>query len=132
MQVKDPPKSLNHKEKSQWNTSWARLPETEVSTKPIVPQNLFIFSNNKVMYMEQIFEDISEHMLETTYTLRLGQLLKIAPHLKKYMWQKLKPEKPNIVIKVIPKPNVAKMMETHFKVLTATIKKKNQMVLLKE
>jgi len=27
--------------------------------------------------MEQIFQDISKQMLETTYTLRLGQLLKI-------------------------------------------------------
>jgi hypothetical protein len=35
-------------------------------------------------------------MLETTYTLRLGQLLKIAPNFEKYMWQKLKPENPNI------------------------------------
>jgi hypothetical protein len=36
--------------------------------------------------MERIFQDISKHMLETTYTLRLGQLLKIRPNLKKYMW----------------------------------------------
>jgi hypothetical protein len=33
-------------------------------------------------------------MLETTYTLRLSQLQKITPDLKKYMWQKLKPYKP--------------------------------------
>jgi hypothetical protein len=38
-------------------------------------------------------------MLETTYTLRLGELLKIAPDFKKYMWQKVKPEKPNIATK---------------------------------
>jgi hypothetical protein len=31
-------------------------------------------------------------MLETSYTLNLGQLLKIAFELKKYLWQKLKPE----------------------------------------
>jgi hypothetical protein len=29
------------------------------------------------MSMEQIFQDINKQMLETTYTLRLGQLLKI-------------------------------------------------------
>ncbi len=40
-------------------------------------------------------------MLKTTYTLKLGQLLKITPDLKIYMWQKLKPEKPNITIKHI-------------------------------
>jgi hypothetical protein len=38
-------------------------------------------------------------MLETTYTLRLSQLLKIAQYFKRYMWQKLKPEKPNITTK---------------------------------
>jgi hypothetical protein len=42
------------------------------------------------MSMEQIFQDISKHMSETTYTLRLGQLLKITLDLKKYMSQKLK------------------------------------------
>jgi hypothetical protein len=32
-------------------------------------------------------------MLETSYTLNLGQLLKIVPELKRYLWQKLKPKK---------------------------------------
>jgi hypothetical protein len=32
-------------------------------------------------------------MLKTSYILNLGQLLKIAPELKKYFWQKLKPKK---------------------------------------
>jgi hypothetical protein len=32
-------------------------------------------------------------MLETSYILNLGQLLKIALKLKKYLWQKLKLEK---------------------------------------
>jgi hypothetical protein len=50
------------------------------------------------MFMEQIFQDINKQMLETIDTLKLGQLLKITLDLKKYMWQKLKPEKPNIVI----------------------------------
>jgi len=54
-------------------------------------------------------------MLEMTYTLRLGQLLKITPDLKDNMWQKLKPEKPNINTKQISKPNVAILVETHFK-----------------
>jgi hypothetical protein len=38
-------------------------------------------------------------MLKTTYILRLGQLLKIALDFKKYMWQKLMPEKPQNKIK---------------------------------
>jgi len=40
MEVEDPPKNLNQKEKTQWNISWAGLPEVEVSTKLIVPQSL--------------------------------------------------------------------------------------------
>jgi hypothetical protein len=32
-----------------------------------------------------IFQDINKQMMETTYTLKLGQLLKITPHLKKYV-----------------------------------------------
>jgi hypothetical protein len=39
-------------------------------------------------------------MLETTYTLKLGQLLKIKLDLNKYMWLKLKQIKPNIATKV--------------------------------
>jgi hypothetical protein len=35
------------------------------------------------------------------------------------MWKKLKPEKPNITTKVILKPNVAKMVETHFEIDTS-------------
>jgi hypothetical protein len=58
------------------------------------------------MYVEQIFQDISKHMLETTYILRLGQLLKITQDLKTYMWQKLNLEKPNIIIMKISKPSV--------------------------
>jgi hypothetical protein len=37
MQAKYPLEKLNQKEKTQWNTSWARLLKVEVSTKPIVP-----------------------------------------------------------------------------------------------
>ncbi len=62
------------------------------------------------MCMEQIFQDINKQVQETTYILRLRQLLKIAPNLKKYMWQKLKLEKPNIATKKISKPSVATMV----------------------
>ncbi len=34
---------------------------------------------NKLIFMEEIFYDISKQMLKTNYTLRLGQLLKISP-----------------------------------------------------
>ncbi len=44
------------------------------------------YPNNMIMIMEQIFQDISKQMMKTTYTLRLDQLFKITPNLKKYMW----------------------------------------------
>jgi hypothetical protein len=43
--------------------------------------------------VEKFFLDIGKQMLETSYTLNLGQLLKIAPKLKRYLWHKLKPNK---------------------------------------
>jgi hypothetical protein len=63
--------------------------------------------------------------METTYTLRLSQLQKITLDLKKYMWQKLKLEKPNISSKVILKPNVAIVVETHFELNMVTIEVDN-------
>jgi hypothetical protein len=68
-------------------------------------------------------------MLKTTYTLKLGQLLKIAPDLKKYMWQKLKSKKSNITTKHISKRNVTTMVDTHSKLNPITIKVDNQMAI---
>jgi hypothetical protein len=130
MQAKNPRKNLTQKGKTQWNTSWVGLLEVEVSTKPIVSQILIVNPINRVMSIKQIFQDISKHMLETTYTLRLGQLLKITLDFKIYMWQKLKPKKSNIVTKVILKPSVVTMVELHSKVDTVIIKIDNQTVII--
>ncbi len=92
-----------------------------MSIKLIVSQSLYVNPINKVMFMEQIFQDINKQMLETIDTLKLGQLLKITLDLKKYMWQKLKPEKPNIVIMQIWKPNVTTMVKTQSKLDTTII-----------
>jgi hypothetical protein len=46
------------------------------------------------------------------------------------MWQKLKPKKPSITIKVILKANVATMIETHFEVDITTMKVNNQMAII--
>jgi len=43
-----------------------------------------------VKTMEEIFQYINMHMLETKCTLNLGQLLKMALDLKWYLWQKMK------------------------------------------
>ncbi len=50
-------------------------------------------SQGKLIIVEEIFLDISKHMLKINYTLNLGQLLKIALELKRYFWQKLKLKK---------------------------------------
>jgi len=57
------------------------MKEFEMSTKPIISQSLPTNLINKVMSMEQIFQDINKQMVKTSYTLRLGQLLKITPYL---------------------------------------------------
>jgi hypothetical protein len=60
MQTADPPQNLIPKEKTYWNTSWARLLKFEVSIEPIVTQSLFVNPFNRVMSMEQIFQYIRE------------------------------------------------------------------------
>jgi len=50
-------------------------------------------SQEKLITVKEIFLDINKQMLETSDTLDLRQLLKIAVELKKYLWQKLKPKK---------------------------------------
>jgi hypothetical protein len=47
-------------------------------------------SQGKVITIEEIFLDINKGMLEI---LNLGKLFNIAPKLKRYLWQKLKPKK---------------------------------------
>jgi len=80
--------------------------------------------------MEQIFQNINKQMMETIYTLMLSQLLKIPPDPKKYMWQKLKPGKPNKVIQMILEPSVATMMETHFEIDIIIIEVDNRMAVI--
>ncbi len=50
-------------------------------------------SQEKLIVKEESFQDICKQMLEISYDFILGQLLKIAPKLKSYFWQKLKADK---------------------------------------
>jgi hypothetical protein len=43
-------------------------------------------SQGKLITIKHIFLDINKQMQETSYTLNLGQLLKIALKLKRYLW----------------------------------------------
>jgi hypothetical protein len=69
-------------------------------------------------------------MLETIYTLILGQLLKKTLDFKIYRWQKLKPKRPNIVTKVILQPSVAIVINTHFVVDIVAMEVDNQMAVI--
>jgi hypothetical protein len=48
------------------------IAKIEVSIETIMSQSLFANPINRVMFVEQIFQDISKKRLEITYTLRLG------------------------------------------------------------
>jgi len=72
------------------NTTWLGMPNIILMETQKYQE--VMNSQEKLIIIEEIFMDISKQMLETSYTLRLGQLLKIAPQLKRYFWQKLKLE----------------------------------------
>ncbi len=74
-----------------WNITWPNMP----NTTPVEAQKFqeAMNSQEKLNMIEEIFLDIGKQMLETSYTLNLGQLFKIALEVKRYMWQKLKQEK---------------------------------------
>ncbi len=66
-------------------------------------------SQEKLITIEEIFLNIGKQMLETNYTLNLGQFLKIAPKLKRYMWQNLKPKKTQNVNRTTTKKQVGSL-----------------------
>ncbi len=76
------------------------MPNTTLSVEL---QNLqeSIVSQSKLISIEEIFQDINRRMLETSYTVNLGQKLKMALELKRYLWQKMKLDKPHIVAKLV-------------------------------
>ncbi len=65
--------------------------------------------------VEKFFLDIGKQMLETSYTLNLGQLLKIAPKLKRYLWHKLKPNKIQNLSKATIKKQVSSLVYVQHK-----------------
>ncbi len=74
-----------------WNTTWPNMPNiTHVDAQK---SQEVMNSQGKLIIVEEIFLDIGTQMLKTSYTLNLGQLLKIALKLKRYLWKKLKPKK---------------------------------------
>jgi hypothetical protein len=67
-------------------------------------------SQGKLITVEEIFLDIGKLMLETSYTLNLGQFFLKAHELKRYFWQKLKPKKTQNVSKVTTEKQVGSLV----------------------
>jgi hypothetical protein len=74
-----------------WNTTWPNMPNT--TCMEAQKSQEVMNSQEKLITIEEIFLDIGKQMLETNYSLNLGQLPKIAPELKRYLWKKLKQKK---------------------------------------
>ncbi len=64
-------------------------------------------SQEKLIIIKEIFQYISKLMLETSYALNLGKLLKISFKIKKYLWQKLKLNKTQNLRKTTTKKQVS-------------------------
>jgi hypothetical protein len=66
-----------------WNTTWSgmlnNIPVDAQKSKEVVN------SQGKLIIVEEIFLDISKHMLKISYTLNSIQLLEIIPKLKRYL-----------------------------------------------
>ncbi len=108
-----------------WNTMWPRMFDTTPFIEPQKPQE-FVVSQSKLISIEEIFQDINRQMLETSYTLNLGQLLKMAHELNRYLWQKMKLYKPQIIVKTITK----KITSIVSKVVTMVIIIDNHMAII--
>jgi hypothetical protein len=74
-----------------WNATWPNMPNT-IPMEAQKSQKV-MNSQEKLITVKEIFLDISKQMLKTSYSLNLGQLLKIALELKRYLWKKLKRKK---------------------------------------
>ncbi len=74
-----------------WNTTWPSMPNATLGEAHKSQE--VVNSQEKLITIKEIFLDIGKQMLKTSSTLNLGQLIKITPKLKRYLWQKLKLEK---------------------------------------
>jgi hypothetical protein len=67
-----------------WNTTWLSMPN--ITPTKVRKFQEVVNSQKNLIIIEKIFLDIGKQILKTSYILNLGQLLKIAPKLKKYSW----------------------------------------------
>jgi hypothetical protein len=74
-----------------WNRTWLGMPNTILIEAQKYQE--VVNSQENLIIVGEIFQDISKQMLEINYILNLGHLFKITHKLKRYLWQKLKPKK---------------------------------------
>jgi hypothetical protein len=74
-----------------WNITWPSMPNTTPMESHKYQE--LMNSQEKLITIKEIFLDIGKQMLETSYTLSLGEMLEIVLKLNKYLWPKLKLEK---------------------------------------
>ncbi len=67
-----------------WNTTWLGMPNSTLVDAQKFQE--VVNSQGKFIITKEIFLDIGKQMLETSYTLNLKQLFKIAPELMRYLW----------------------------------------------
>jgi hypothetical protein len=63
---------------------WPSMFNTTPSIEPKKPKKIVV-SQSELISIKEIFQDINKHMLEISYTLNLGQLLKIVLELQIYL-----------------------------------------------
>ncbi len=98
-QAASPPSYLLNPLAGESTTSQAGMPSLVELVEPTKLQEVPSTSPRKNILVEKIFQNISKQMLENSYTLNFEQLIKISPDLKKYVWQKLKVDNPQINIR---------------------------------
>jgi hypothetical protein len=102
------------------------MPSFVEPRNPTKLQEMPSTSPSKTIFVEEIFQDINKQMLKTNNTLNLGQLIKITPNLKKYLWQKLKIDKPYMKTKAINEKTTTSIILD----ISATMAIKNHMVVI--
>lgn len=87
-QVMNPPLEVRSIIGYEWNISQVAMPNSVTLAQTSKPQQIPFVSLHKLMSIEKAFQDINKQMLETSYTLNLGQLFKIAFDIQKILMAK--------------------------------------------
>jgi hypothetical protein len=71
MEAASSPLDLPNPSIGEWTTNWARMPSSAEFVEPTKLQEVRSTSPSKIIFMDEIFQDINKQMLEINYTLIL-------------------------------------------------------------